>query len=82
MLIKHHSDSSDAQLITKELHNRYENSIYAQTHAQDICINLANLCITNLCITTWKGTFQAFLNHWESQWLQLFTKACYVMLFI
>ena len=37
---------------------------YAQTHAQDISANLANLCIS-----TWKGAFQAFLNHWESQWL-------------
>ena len=61
MLIKYHSDSSDAQLITKELCNHYKNSIYAQTHAQDICMNLANLHIA-----TWKGTFQAFLNQWES----------------
>ena len=28
MLIKHHSDSGDAQLLTKELCTRYENSIY------------------------------------------------------
>ena len=33
-------------------------------HAQDIHANLANLCIA-----MWKGTFQVFLNHWESQWL-------------
>ena len=33
-------------------------------HAQGICANL-----TNLHITTSKGTFQAFLNQWESQWL-------------
>ena len=36
MLVKCHSDSSDAQNIAKELHNHYENSIYAQTHMQDI----------------------------------------------
>ena len=64
MLIKHHSDSGDAQLITKELCNHYECSIYAQTHAQDIHASL-----TSLHIATWKGTFQSFLNHWESQWL-------------
>ena len=62
MLTKHHHDSGHAQLITKELCNHYENSIYAQTHAQDICTSL-----TNLCIARWKGIFQSFLNHWESQ---------------
>ena len=36
MLIEHHSDSSNAQIITKELCNHYNNSIYAQTHVQDI----------------------------------------------
>ena len=25
--------------------------------------------LANLCIARWKGTFQAFLNHWEPQWL-------------
>ena len=45
MLIKCHSDSSNAQLIAKELCNRYENSIYAQTQMQDIQANLANLHI-------------------------------------
>ena len=64
MLIKHHSDSSGAQLIAKELCNHCENSIYAQTHAQDIFANL-----TSLHITTWKAIFQAFLNHLESKWL-------------
>ena len=33
-------------------------------HAQDIRTNLANLCIE-----MWKGTFQAFLNHWKPQWI-------------
>ena len=64
MLVKCYSDSNDMQMIAKELHSNYENSIYAQTHAQDIQANL-----TNLHITTWKETFQAFLDHWESQWL-------------
>ena len=64
ILVKHYSASNDAQVTATEEHNHYENSIYAQTHAQDIHENL-----TNLCIATWKGTFQAFLNHWESQWL-------------
>ena len=36
MLVKCHSDSSNAQIIAKELHNHYETSIYAQTHVQDI----------------------------------------------
>ena len=36
VLVKHHSDSSTAQLIAKELHHHYENSIYAQIHTQDI----------------------------------------------
>ena len=49
MLLNHHHDSGDVQLITKELCNHYENSVYAQTHAQDIHANL-----TNLHITTWK----------------------------
>ena len=61
MLIKHHSDSRDAQLVTRELHSHYENFIYAQTHPQDICANLANLHIA-----TWKGTFQDFHIHWAS----------------
>ena len=64
MLIKHPSDSSDAQLIDKELSNQYENSAHAQTHAQEICTNLINLHITS-----WKGNFQSFLSHGESQWL-------------
>ena len=64
MLIKHHSDSSDAQLNAMELHHHYETSIHAQTHAQDICASMASLCIANR-----KGTFQSLLNHWESQWL-------------
>ena len=64
MLIKHHSDSGNAQLIAKELCNHYEISIYDQTHMQDIQVNL-----TNLYVTTWKRMFQAFLNDWESQWL-------------
>ena len=64
MLVKCHSNSSDAPIIAKELSNHYKNSIYAQTHLQDIQANLANLHIAS-----WKGTFQAFLNHWESQWL-------------
>ena len=89
MLIKCHSDSSDGQLIAKEVCNHYENSIYVQTHTQDIQANLANLHIT-----TWKGTFQVFLNQ-ESHWLlidkrhqlvsrdhQLFTKASSVIFFI
>ena len=58
MLIKNHSDSSDVQHITKKLCSHHENSIYTQTHAQDIHASL-----TNLCIATWKGTFQSFLNH-------------------
>ena len=58
MEIKGHSDSSNAQLIVKELCNHYENCMYAQTHTQDIQVNF-----TNLHITMWKGTFQAFLNH-------------------
>ena len=61
MLIQCHSDYVDAQLIAKELHNHYEISIYAQTHAQDIHSSLANLCNA-----TWKGAFQSFFNHWES----------------
>ena len=64
MLIKDHSDYSDVRLIAKELHNHYENSIYAQTQSQEICAY-----VINLHIATWKGTLQAFLNHWESQWL-------------
>ena len=64
MLVKHYSTSSDTQIITTQLCHHYENSIYAQMHAQDIHENLANLHTA-----TWKGTFQAFLNHWESQWL-------------
>ena len=64
MLIKHHSDSGDAQLTTNELCNHYESSIYTQTHAQDIHTSLMKLCIT-----TWKGIFQSFFNHWESQWV-------------
>ena len=47
MLIKGHSDSSNAQFIAKELHSHNENSMYAQSHAQDIHANLTNLCITN-----------------------------------
>ena len=64
MLIECHSDSSNAQLIAKELRHHYENCTYSQTHVQDIQANL-----TNLCIATWKGTFHVFLNHWELQWL-------------
>ena len=45
-------------LVTKESHNHNKNSIYARTHALDIHANL-----TNLHITTWKGTFIPFLNH-------------------
>ena len=87
--IKHHSDSSNTQIITKELCNHYTSSIDAQTHAQDIQANLANLHIA-----TWKGTFQAFLSDWESQRLLIDkstpisdqesqgTKVCCVMLFI
>ena len=33
--------------------------------------------LTNLCITTWKGTFQAFLNHWESQCLLIDKRTVY-----
>ena len=54
MLIKHHSDSGDAQLNAKELHNYYENSIHAQTHALNTYDSLANVHIA-----TWKGTFQS-----------------------
>ena len=59
MLIKCHSDSSNAQFITKELPNHWENSIYAETPA--------HVNPDNLCIGIWKGTLQAFLNHWDSQ---------------
>ena len=52
MLVKHHSDSSNTQIIAKELHNHYDDSIHAQTHAQDIKADLVNLCIP-----TWEGTF-------------------------
>ena len=64
MLVKQYSTSSDAQIMATKLCHHYKNSIYAQMHAQDTHGNL-----TNLCIATWKGTFQAFLNHWESQLL-------------
>ena len=46
MLVKCHSDSSNAQVITKELCSHLENSIYAQTHVQDTGVNLTNLHIT------------------------------------
>ena len=69
MLTKHHSDSGDVQLVAKELCHHYENSIYAQTHAQDIHAGLGNIDIVNC-----KGTFQSFIMHWESQWL-LFDKS-------
>ena len=77
-------------LIAKELCNHYKSSIYTQTHIQDMQVNL-----TNICIATWKGTFEAFLNHWELKWLLVnkstpisnlespaAAKACYVILFI
>ena len=35
-----------------------------KTYTQDIQASLSNSHIT-----IWIGTFQAFLNHWESQWL-------------
>ena len=62
MLAKHYSTSSDAQMIATKLCYHNKNSIYAQTCAQDIHTILANICIAS-----WKGTFQAILNHWESQ---------------
>ena len=64
MLIKCHSDSGHAQLITEELCYHYENSLYAQTHIQDIHTSQANLCIAH-----WKGTFQSFCNRCKSRLL-------------
>ena len=61
MLVKYYSASSNAQIIATKLQHHYDNSFYAQIHAQDICTNL-----TNLHIAMWKETFQAFFNHWES----------------
>ena len=64
MMVKRHEERADAQAIATALCEHYERSIVAQTNVQDVRAGLAQLRIKD-----WKSSKQAFLNHWESQWM-------------